>query len=117
MTRADFFKLAIAGALSPLLSLLPEREIKPKIHVRPETASEILRREPRVGPNDYDCVFVFECGTKKFCRVGEMVEMPSRLIDKYRVTSFDKIHQEAYYWKDGELYVLPLPVQKEARND
>ena len=34
MTRADFFKLAIAGALSPLLSLLPEREKLPKWEYR-----------------------------------------------------------------------------------
>ena len=89
MTRRDVLRGVLgllATALSPLLPLLPEAEL--------------------MGPPTYGCVYEFECGARVYCRAGETVEMPSRLVGKYIVTILDKANQEAYYRKeDGGLYV------------
>ena len=125
MTRRDVFKGLIAGALSPLLSLLPEREKVKAVGVGLTMSS----REPGDNaylPVDDEWLYVEGSAQIRRRRYGDYFDVwaDAQLRNKHtgEVRPYFNYKQSDGAWS-GWLRITsqyergPLPVQKEARND
>ena len=116
MTRREAIKLAIAGALSPLLSLLPEGE--KWVRIEGPAAGNLP------GPNKCDPQFHMINETRVSIEFQGYVVPPHSTLEvpRHKVEGFRGMTHVVWRESDSNpdykwVKRGPLPVQKEARND